>query len=287
MKTNSYYSGIAILTLLALAAATVMALWPTAGHGQVPANSDEFEALVQLEALAELSALAEMSANAEPNAAAKADTAAEPNVAIKPDSVADSNAVAEPNMVRESAVVAEPDVPAESDTAVVADDVAELEGWPGYEIILRRNIFSRQRTPARQRTERAAPVVVPPDPETYFVLKGVVQEDDAFIAFIEDTQGGQVLMRRAGDGIARGTIKSLTLDSMVYQIEDRATTVTLGCDLKGSYSAVETDDLPLLSTMPPSTGATQGQAAPIAPPSADEAEVLRRLMEQRKQQMGQ
>jgi hypothetical protein len=164
---------------------------------------------------------------------------------------------------------------------------ARPDPWQKYEIILSRNIFSRQRAPVRPRDERREPEkVVVPNPESYFLLKGVVQENDTFIAFVENTQGGGVLRLHAGDRVARGTIKALSLDSIEYELESQTITIKLGYDLEGRYgTTVTTGELPDLSELP--APAVPQQPAQTPPPSGDEAEILRRLMEQRKQQLGQ
>ena len=71
-----------------------------------------------------------------------------------------------------------------------------------YEVILERNISSRQRGPIRstQRGERPTAVVTP-NPESYFLLKGGVLEGDEFVAFLEDTRGDGVLRLREGDSV--------------------------------------------------------------------------------------
>jgi hypothetical protein len=124
-----------------------------------------------------------------------------------------------------------------------------------------------------------------PNPESYYVLRGIAQEDDAFIAFLEDTRGGQILRVRKGDSVARGVIKALGLDSIEYQLEDSTITVTMGYDLEGGRGAVTMTQLYELSQ----TYSTTPQEAPTEPssPSEDEAEILKQLMERRQQQLGQ
>lgn len=181
-----------------------------------------------------------------------------------------------------------------------SSSAGQPDRWQKYDIILKRNIFSRQRVPIRQREERREPEnVVVPNPETYFLLKGIVQENDAFIAFVENTQGGGVLRLRVGDRVARGSIKTLSLDAIEYQLENQTIAVKLGCDLEGRYGTVATSELPDLSELI-APAAPQQQGSPSASnrvpspqptqtplPSGDEAEILKRLMEQRKQQLGQ
>jgi len=163
----------------------------------------------------------------------------------------------------------------------------EQDLWVRYDIILKRNIFSRSRQPFRRerQVQEEPKQVVLPDPESYYILKGIVQEDSQFIAFVEDKRDGSILRLRAGDSIARGTVKALSLDTLEYQMAQEVTTVKLGSDLQGGYGAVTATDLMEWSqtsttTSPP---AQTGQPAP----SADEADILKRLMEQRRQQLGQ
>jgi len=170
---------------------------------------------------------------------------------------------------------------------------AQQDPWAKYQLILDRNIFSRQRGPVRRRGEdrEAAPVPVP-NPESHFVLKGVVQENNECIAFVEDTQAGTVLRLRKDDRVARGTIKSLSLDEIEYQFEERATAIKLGYDLEGRLGPVTASIVaPRPATTAPAVQTPPGVPTPPAaqapPATGDEAEILKRLMEQRKQQLGQ
>lgn len=159
--------------------------------------------------------------------------------------------------------------------------------WAKYEIILQRNIFSRNRQAFRPQESRQEPQqVVMPNPESYYILKGIVQENNEFIAFVEDKRGGAVLRLRQGDDIVRGVIRALNLDTLEYQMGDQVTTIRLGSDLEGGYGAVTSADL-MEWSQTPTTTAPPMQSSPQPPPSGDEAEILRRLMEQRKQQLGQ
>jgi hypothetical protein len=150
-------------------------------------------------------------------------------------------------------------------------------------------MFSRDRIPVRLIDDRPKPPRPMPNPESYFLLRGVTQEYGQFIAFVEDKKTGSVLRLREGDHIARGQVKSLTLDGLEYQMQDdkvTPVTVNLGHDLEGKYGAITASDLANFTpaAAPAGQGASPGQSAP---PAADEAEILKRLMEQRKQQLGQ
>ena len=158
--------------------------------------------------------------------------------------------------------------------------------WEKYQIILQRNIFSQQRGPVRRMREDRPRPVITRNPESYLVLKGIVQEDDTFIAFIEDTRTNTALKCHAGDSVARGVVKNFTLDSIEYQLGDQTTKVTIGHDLEGGQGTIPMSRLLQMSA---ASAAPRDPNVPAekAAPSGDEAEILKRLMEQRKQQLGQ
>jgi hypothetical protein len=175
--------------------------------------------------------------------------------------------------------------------------------WAQYQVILQRNIFSRQRGPVRQRqriTRPTRPIVVP-NPESYFLLKGIVQEGGKFIAFLEDTQNNGILRLYEGDSVARGVVKNFTLDSIEYEFQDKSISVTMGQDLEGGQGTVPMSTLLSLPTAPStSDGQETAEATQTAessetaesvggetPASMDEAAILKQLMEKRQQQLGQ
>jgi len=157
------------------------------------------------------------------------------------------------------------------------------EQWTQYKIIVQRNIFDRNRQPMRTGPiidDRPRPVM--PNPESYLLLRGIVQENGQFLAFVEDKQSGSVLRLRAGDHVARGTIKSLNLDGLEYQLGDKTTGVRLGYDLEGGHGALTAGDLANYLPMAAPAGQSAPSAAP-APLPANADEILKRLMERRQQ----
>ena len=163
---------------------------------------------------------------------------------------------------------------------------APRDPWAKYELILERNMFSRQRG-ARHQEDVGGPrrAVAVPNPESYFRLKGIVQEDGRFIAFIEDMRSNSVLKLHAGDSVARGAIKTLTLDTIEYQLADQITTVQLGNDLEDGQGAVTMTELMQFSET--SAGVPEaGSGESAATPTEDAADILKQLMERRKSQLG-
>lgn len=170
-------------------------------------------------------------------------------------------------------------------TAALAQEPAEKpDAWAAYKVIVDRNMFSRQRGRAdRRQRDAEREVVTVPDPESYFRLRGIAQENGTFIAFVEDTRRGETLKLRQGDAVARGSIESLDLDSLVFRMEDRTITVAIGQDLLGGHGAVTMNEL-MQWTPAPSTP-TSGQPATPAVPAGAEADILRQLMERRRQEL--
>jgi hypothetical protein len=159
------------------------------------------------------------------------------------------------------------------------------DAWENYQIILQRNIFSRQRGPRidpsrRQRID----VPPPPNPETYHILKGIVQENGIFIAFVENTQRNQIFKVREGDSVARGKVENFNLDMIEYHFEDRIVKVAIGKDLEGGTGTITINQMYELtqSYTPTSQDASEESSTPLA----DEAEILKKLKERRQQQLG-
>lgn len=282
MTTNSYSKATARgphtpqvalgtrITLVATAVALALASWPATGWGQSSSRRDRSRRDYQTGPSSGQPRSSRTEASKSPTAAGatvapagRITGPAEPNVAAKPAERRSSRPVEKPRV-----------------------QAGQDEQWAKYDIISKRNMFSRQRVPIRQRDDTPPPPRVVPNPESYFLLKGVVQENNQFIAFVEDKQTGSILRLHQGDRVARGTIKSLTLDGIEYELADKTTPVSMGFDLEGRHGAVTAGDLagytPTAAFAAP--GATPG---PQAAPSVDEAEMIKKLMEQRSKQLGQ
>jgi hypothetical protein len=161
------------------------------------------------------------------------------------------------------------------------------DGWAQFSIILQRNIFDRTRQPPRPPESAREREVIVRNPESYFVLEGIVQENNEFIAFVENTQTGEILELRRNDRVARGVVASLSLDTIEYQFEDKTTKIRMGCNLEGEFSSVATSygSFDWSSTSAPT--AQPAGAGQSSTPPGDEADMVKFLMEQRRRQMGQ
>jgi hypothetical protein len=83
--------------------------------------------------------------------------------------------------------------------------------------------------------------------ETGLVFNGVTKTADKIDALIEDTSSGRVLTVHVGDAIAKGTVKSITFDTLEYESDGKVIEVHIGQNLTGNnvdVSAVPTTSAP-------------------------------------------
>ena len=164
--------------------------------------------------------------------------------------------------------------------------VEESNALANYEIILQRNIFSRDRKPivvGQPEEEPKERAVV--SPESYYRLKGLVQEDGVFIAFVEDTRYSNVLRLREGESVARGTIKNLTLDSLEYEYNDKTVAIQIGRDLEGGFGAVTRSEIMQWTPTDTTSGSDSTSTSP-EPATGEAADILEQLRQRRQQQLG-
>jgi hypothetical protein len=169
-----------------------------------------------------------------------------------------------------------------------ADEAGEF--WSQYKIIVERNIFSRNRgartadrSVSSEEARRPPPT---PQPESYFVLKGIAKVNESFVAFFEDSRGGEVIRVRAQDTIARGSIVKLTLDSAAYQNDANTVDVKVGQTLEGELAGTAPTFENLLEWSATASAAESTEDANGTEKPSDDAEVLRKLMERRRQELG-
>lgn len=168
----------------------------------------------------------------------------------------------------------------------------ENDLWSQFKVIVERNIFSRQRGRNRRRPERSLEPERPryvPSEESRIVLKGIARENGQCVAFFEDTRSSQILRIRTGQAIARGKIEALTLDHAIFHYRDQTRIVTVGQNLEGQYGSggIELSDMMEWSqTTAASSTATESAGSTPEASSAEESDILKKLMERRRQQLG-
>jgi len=102
-------------------------------------------------------------------------------------------------------------------------------------------------------------------PEAQFVLKGAVQGGGRFMAFLEEKGTKRVQQVNVGDSIARGKVKSITLDAIEYEAGGAAKRIEVGQDLNGQVAPPTPPPASKPSggaQPPPGPGGVPGQAMP-------------------------
>jgi len=187
-----------------------------------------------------------------------------------------------------------------------------------YSILLERDIFSRNRRPYVPERERPAYEAPPPPPiESTLVLTGISRQQGQTVAFIENMGTGLIERHAVNSLIARGRIQSLTLDLLVYarkaegEVSDpnaapeseatrvspppQLTKVWIGQTLMGETSTGSRSFSTNAGTeffAAPTTGALPGAGGSPASAEATPADsgelsdIAKRLMERRKQELG-
>jgi hypothetical protein len=106
-------------------------------------------------------------------------------------------------------------------------------------------------------------------PETSLAFKGVADMGGRFTAFIEDLTNKTVTQLSVGDALAQGSIKSINLDAIEYEVGGVSRRIEVGQNLRGEVvpptpPATRPSDQPATA---PAPGSPDGQPGP-APPGA-------------------
>lgn len=144
--------------------------------------------------------------------------------------------------------------------------------WQDYEVLVRRNIFSRNRgrpIPGTDEPERREA----PQPEQFMFLRGVLRTNGEFVALLEDMGSGQVLRVRQGDAVLAGEVGKVWLDGVDYVRDGETITIAVGGNLLRGAAAAAV--------------ASVSAAASAPEVSRDAADVLERLRQRRMREFGQ
>jgi len=130
--------------------------------------------------------------------------------------------------------------------------------WEGFKILSERNMFlrNRSRPPSMRRTPTV--FVAASSNAGRVVLTGIVQQEDDYIAFFENTLTGKTTQVQVDDPLGKGYVTAITIDAVEYTCGDEATVIAIGCDLTGTAAALSR----------PTTAAASAPAATAATPSA-------------------
>ncbi|MFB3894070.1 MAG: hypothetical protein ACE15C_18840 [Phycisphaerae bacterium] len=156
----------------------------------------------------------------------------------------------------------------------------------GYDLILTRNIFSRDRRPPQPPRPPMGPVSPPmrmPAPST-MLLTGVGVQDEVRIAFFEDTRTNESFWATPGQMLDGGTIMSISLDSIDYKYAGSVHRVSVGEKLP-SYSTSYYAPPP--TSMPASAESQPAATEPSSQPAGGGDDILEMMRKRRLKELGQ
>ncbi len=168
-----------------------------------------------------------------------------------------------------------------------AEQGDDAQFWDNYRVLVEQNIFSRQRGRVLRGDDSKPKETAAPAPESYFVLKGIVRQNEQYIAFLENTRMGETIKARAGDSIARGRLKSLTLDNIEFELDANTIKIEIGDNLQGKAPTLSVTYSELVEWSQSSSESSENEASGQKKgQSSEDEEILRRLMERRRREIG-
>lgn len=175
-------------------------------------------------------------------------------------------------------LLASPDQPAEETSAAVSGS------YDSYKVIYEYNIFSKNRRSPRsnqRRTRRTRTTQV----LSVYVLRGIAAEagKDQRYAFVEEEVAGQTQTATVGTEILAGQITGIQMNYVLYEENGQTRKIHIGEQFgktsKTVTSEVSADESETSST--DSSSETSDQ-----PSSGDENDVLKKMLERRKRELG-
>ena len=169
-----------------------------------------------------------------------------------------------------------------------ADDPPTAKNtYDTYKVIFERNMFSKDRLPPRERTERPRQIRTTTVLSIY-VLRGTAAEAGRAhkFAFVEEKISGDSDVARIGTKILSGQIKDIQINYVLFEENGTTRKVKVGEEF-GETSSTETRDVTESAggdEAADTTSPKEGQAE--EPSSGGESDVLKKLMERRKRELG-
>lgn len=157
------------------------------------------------------------------------------------------------------------------------EPATDVRPWKRYEVLVERNVFSRDRGRAAKPAS-AQPAAV--TPASYLILKGVAQDGDRFVAFLENLQGVTTKVT-VGEKLAGAEIVAVSLDGLTYRQGAETRKIEIGERLGGSPPSGGVGPAPTGGAKRPSRPAASGSKA-----GGSEADILDRLRRRRMRELG-
>ena len=157
-----------------------------------------------------------------------------------------------------------------------------------YNIVSRRNIFSRTRKAdirlrPKDNSEKSETVIKIRN--IMYVLRGISLDNDNKWLFLEDDLDGGSYRLTIGQEFEGMTVKEIRFSSAVFTVGDKEVIIGLGGNLAGREVEVEVDQIETTDETD-TTGAVKTEKSDSSSGSGDESDLLKQMMERRKQELG-
>ena len=167
------------------------------------------------------------------------------------------------------------------------DSPSGRDGYDKYKVIYERNVFSKDRLPPRSPGEggdrvRTTKVL------SIYILRGIAAEKGRShqYAFVEEEVSGESQMAKVGTEILGGTIKEIQLNYVLFEENGQVRKIRVG-EQFGSTSTTVTTEVSTETEQDKSAEEGASQEKAEEPPSwGDESDILKKLMERRKRELG-
>ena len=169
-----------------------------------------------------------------------------------------------------------------------ADQPTAKNTYDNYKVIYERNMFSKDRRPPREPQSTQRKKVQTTTVLSIYVLRGTSAEAGRAhkFAFVEEKISGDSNVARIGTKVLSGKIKDIQMDYVLFEEDGATRKVKVGEEF-GETSSTETRDV--------AESAGEDEAADTTSPkeeqaeessSGEESDLLKKLMERRKRELG-
>lgn len=167
------------------------------------------------------------------------------------------------------------------------DPSSEKNTYDRYKVIYERNVFSKDRLPPQQsdpgsRQVRTTTVL------SIYVLRGVAADAGRphQFALVEEQISGESKMVGIGTKILGGQIKDIQLNYVLFEEDGKTRKIRVGEEFGKTSSTVMTNAEEPADANEPAVNASPEEDKANESPPTDENDLLKKLMERRKQELG-
>lgn len=168
------------------------------------------------------------------------------------------------------------------------NEPTEKYTYSRYKVIYERNIFSKDRLPPSQKQSGSAKQVRTTTVLSIYVLRGTAAESGRAhkFAFIEEQISGETEIAKIGTKIMGGKIKAIQMNHVLFEEGGKVRKVNVGEEFGTTSSTVMKEVTESAEAEGPASDSPRKEEKANELQPADENDLLKKLMERRKLEMG-